>query len=414
MTTRHGRLARTPTSRRDPAALVTQRTAAPNPDNSLRNERATRAQLHQLAQSLLVAPSELERWRQRIAVDRILDWLENFPGDSWQDRWLLSGAEAAGNAWGPTGLTPGQRSRLTRGLTVMVTLQTLRPCHAWLSSSRQIGMYAAYRCHNYADLFALVERHAAECKSHRQYAAEAVNVPTRIAIVTGKHPHSFTISDFQDYASARRAVGAQVASVPLAYDLLRAAGGLTGQPGTWRQAQSRGQRTVAELIDRYGIVNRQMRDMLVHYLTERSAAMDYASLVNLTQFLAGLFWHDLERHHPGISSLNLAEPVAQAWKQRIRLRPDGQARQQVHIVFMAVRAFYLDLRQWALEEPELWAQWAAPCPIREADIRGYQKEVSAVPRGASRCFADTTATNDPSARLCRTCSSASGTAINWK
>ncbi len=29
----------------------------------------------------------------------LLDWLEGQPGDSWQDRWLASGADAGNGAW---------------------------------------------------------------------------------------------------------------------------------------------------------------------------------------------------------------------------------------------------------------------------------------------------------------------------
>jgi hypothetical protein len=32
-----------------------------------------------------------------------------------------------------------------------------------------------------------------------------------------------------------------------------------------------------------------------------------------------------------------------------------------------VRAFYLDLAQWAVEDPGRWARWAAPCPIGAAE-----------------------------------------------
>ncbi|HET6744149.1 MAG TPA: hypothetical protein VFH76_34670, partial [Kribbella sp.] len=41
------------------------------------------------------------------------------------------------------------------------------------------------------------------------------------------------------------------------------------------------------------------------------------TLRDLAFSLGGLFWRDLERHHPGISSLHLAPEVAAAWKQRI-------------------------------------------------------------------------------------------------
>ena len=96
--------------------------------------------------------------------------------------------------------------------------------------------------------------------------------------------------------------------------------------------------------------------------------------------LGRLFWRDLELHHPGICSLNLAPEVAAAWKQRVlvrtiysvdaggqrtetrQLRSDGRAQ------LGQVRAFYLDIAQWAMEEPARWGPWAAPCPIRREDL----------------------------------------------
>ena len=33
-----------------------------------------------------------------------------------------------------------------------------------------------------------------------------------------------------------------------------------------------------------------------------------------------------------------------------------------------MRAFYLDIAQWAVEEPTRWGPWAVPCPIGEAEI----------------------------------------------
>jgi hypothetical protein len=33
-----------------------------------------------------------------------------------------------------------------------------------------------------------------------------------------------------------------------------------------------------------------------------------------------------------------------------------------------VRAFYLDLAHWALEEPDRWAAWAVPCPVGAEEI----------------------------------------------
>jgi len=33
-----------------------------------------------------------------------------------------------------------------------------------------------------------------------------------------------------------------------------------------------------------------------------------------------------------------------------------------------VRALYLDLAHWAVEDPGRWAQWVAPCPVSENEI----------------------------------------------
>ena len=57
---------------------------------------------------LLTTPFTIEdapaaRARRRLGLARLLDWLVEHPGDTWQQRWLVSGADAAGNAqwWRP-------------------------------------------------------------------------------------------------------------------------------------------------------------------------------------------------------------------------------------------------------------------------------------------------------------------------
>jgi hypothetical protein len=42
-------------------------------------------------------------------------------------------------------------------------------------------------------------------------------------------------------------------------------------------------------------------------------------------------------------------------------------------VLFAVRAFYLDIAQRALEDPS-WAPWAVRCPVRDSDVRGSMKQ----------------------------------------
>ncbi|MFI6367652.1 hypothetical protein ACIBG0_33440 [Nocardia sp. NPDC050630] len=58
----------------------------------------------------------------------------------------------------------------------------------------------------------------------------------------------------------------------------------------------------------------------------------------------------------------------------MRLRHDGAPRVDGGAgILLPVRAFYMDIQSWALEEPERWAQWAVPCPIPPSDLRGFGK-----------------------------------------
>lgn len=375
MASRHGQVARTPVSTREPAVLVTPAVEALSPVAPTGRERASRAELLQLV-PLMFNPDVRyqQRWRLERGMNRVLGWLETFPGEDWQDRWLLSGSDGLGIRWGPEGLTAAQRQNLTVGMRMLIIFRAVRPSYAWLFGSRNLGVYADFRRHNQAATFAEIERRLLPRDTYQEYAAEALNLLTRMVIVTGKDLRALDLRDFEDYTTARRASGRDADAMPLAYELLGGVGGLAGLPATLRQVRIRGQLSVAELVDKYPIVNREVRDVLVHYLVERSAVIDYASLVNQVQALADLFWGDLERHHPGIASLHLPDAVAEGWKQRIRTLPDGRPRRNVHSVLLAVRSLYLDLRQWSLEDPARWAQWAVPCPIREADVAGYWKE----------------------------------------
>ena len=142
----------------------------------------------------------------------------------------------------------------------------------------------------------------------------------------------------------------------------------------------RGQPGCEQLIDRYRIACRPVRDVLVDYLRERQPSVDFSTLQHLAYLLGKLFWADLEAHHPGIDSLKLPREIAAAWKQRVMTRtrtttgPDGEQikltepRLDGRSVLTAVRAFYLDLAEWADDDPARWAAWAVRCPVTASDV----------------------------------------------
>jgi integrase len=156
---------------------------------------------------------------------------------------------------------------------------------------------------------------------------------------------------------------------------------LGGQaPATLAQLRTDGPATPGQLIDRYRLACRPVRDLLVDYLSERAPALDYNSLRSLARFLGGVFWADLERHHPGIDSLHLPPEVATAWKRRLRTatttpragRGTDPGPSATPIGYREcltpVRALYLDLACWAGQDPARWAHWVAPCPIGAEEI----------------------------------------------
>jgi hypothetical protein len=139
---------------------------------------------------------------------------------------------------------------------------------------------------------------------------------------------------------------------------------------TIRAFGTKGQLSAAQLIDRYGISYRPVRDLLVAYLQERQPMLDHTTMQNLALSLGGLFWADLERHQPGIRSLHLPPEVAADWKQRAMTKTrtitgtNGQT-SQIRVprgsgpdTMATVRAFYLDIAQWAMEDPARWGPWA--------------------------------------------------------
>ncbi|MGH3804837.1 MAG: site-specific integrase, partial [Pseudonocardiaceae bacterium] len=163
-------------------------------------------------------------------------------------------------------------------------------------------------------------------------------------------------------------------------------------PATLRAlcGRAQGQLSTTELVDRYQLRPGPIRDLIIDYLTERRPSLDYSTLNRLALELAGLFWADLEHHHPGIASLHLSPEVATGWKERLKTKtrtvtdPSTGVRRTVTTprnsaagALSTVRAFYLDIAHWALEEPARWAPWAAPCPVKATEL-SIRKEKLAV------------------------------------
>ncbi|MGN9912711.1 tyrosine-type recombinase/integrase [Phytohabitans sp. LJ34] len=324
------------------------------------------------------ASSTRDKTRRR-GLGKVLDWLERQPGATWQQRWLASGANAAGFDWADLPLNGivdprrHHRDELSCGLAMLVAGQAIRPGYPWLLRQRQALMLAEVRAAIDPDGFARIERDANQAARYAR--SDALNKLTWIVIRKGGLVADITVGDCVELTKALQEHHFRgSAGRPLFYALLKATGVLpAAAPERLRALRVDGRRSVEQIVDAYDIQCGPVRDLLVEYLTERSPELDHTSLRSVARNLCRLFWRDLEIHHPGIDSLRLAPEIAQAWKERLAhirdadgkpVRPRVNYRSE--LVF--VRAFYEDIARWAADDPARWARWVAPCPIKAYEV----------------------------------------------
>lgn len=323
--------------------------------------------------------------RRMLGINLLLSWLESFPGDTWQQRWLASHADGAGTSWPETvvvrGLLPGVdgRGQLTGAAGRMVLLGALRPAYRWLYCLRSAPVLERFRALHDPDGFAALD---AICDATPRFTTldrrSAYNQLTRILMHNGGRLADITLADCVEAYRAQVGYSARQHSH---WYLLLCQGAIlpADSPPTIWAASRPGQLSVEELVDGYDVACGPVRDLLVDYLHERRAGMDYTSVRQLASKLVLLFWRDLELHEPGIDSLHLADDVARRWKERLRHvrygnHRVGKLREDPNAILMAVRAFYADLAAWAIEDPARWAPWACPNPVGARDLLGQNKQ----------------------------------------
>ena len=330
----------------------------------------------------------------------LLDWLADQPGETWQQRWMASGADAAGVPGGgcrsPGSKRAGEsrwlRAELSGALVVAICGDLVRPSLSCLvagaagKGSLTRNLARTRDPQGFARLRRAVRRRSLRV---RRAARLTLRRSAEIIAAKGSALADITVGDaleLMDREAERLTCPTRDHKV--FYRMLRELGIFGDEaPERLRAFRTAGQLTPDELVDRYELQCRPVRDLLVDYLRERQPAMDYTSLKNLAYYLAQRFWADLEQHNPGIDSLHLTRDVAEAWKQRQRAKPQivTSANGEKSVVMVErighrqcltpVRALYLDLSQWAIEDPGRWARWAAPCPVRQEEIsqRKFQR-----------------------------------------
>ena len=331
---------------------------------------------------------------RRRGTAKLLRWLASFPGDTWQQRWEASGAEGRpGSSWvqpplgwlRDNGLAASYDANdLSSGLLMLICGDVIRPGLAWMvtrAHKHLAPVMAQVRDPGgFAQLRELAE--SGPQASLKDARLAATRIATLLACKGGSIS-DITVGDCVEMADTQRLVHSRGGQKKVDFYLRLHALGIfpADAPATIRAfGQAQGQLTIEELIDRYRLRCKPVRDLIVDYLRERQPALDYASLDAISSSLAGRFWARIEALSPGISTLRLPPEVVLAWKEDLqtlkRTVTGADGRQTVltsprlnaRDELLRVRAFYLDIAQWATEEPARWAQWALPCPVSDTEI----------------------------------------------
>lgn len=308
-----------------------------------------------------------------------------------KQRWTASGAEQAADwrtlpaqraGWIAGRRKPYSRDKTdecTTGLMLLICADMVRPSTRWLLTTKTPKNLAASmaRTRDPQAFAALAE----QCRS-LQVGATTRNIAlARIAMMMAAKGGLVSDITVGDCIEMHQVASATTAGRPLYYQLLRSLGGFPPDaPMTVRMFSAAGQMTVEQMIDRYGIQCRPVRNLLVDYLREFLVSSDYGTVLGLSYVLGKMFWRDLELHHPGIDSLRLPADINAAWKQRLqtkttrRTTADGQVveteRQRISAIdnLATVRAFYRDIAEWAHDDPARWGPWVTACPVRDTDL----------------------------------------------
>jgi hypothetical protein len=345
--------------------------------------------LERLDRPPLRAANKHTHYSRRTGALRLLAWLETMPGDTWQQRWLASGAQEPGGEWinEPLSWWQGRDGRCNRdllgtGLVAVLCADVFRPDLEWLSRIIQsqhwrIAVAAHRDPRGYADLQAAVSQ---ETSSSSSWAVGLGQIAT-LVLAKGGGVKDIVVGDCLELRDVETRTRVNAGRSQF-YSMLRDLGIFPADaPPTMQYLQIySGQLTVEQLVDRYSLQCKPVRDLIIDYLHERQPILDYTSLRQASRTLSMHYWKTLESIQPGIESIRLSPKVVNAWKERLRTKvtrqrqPDGSIaeisspRTNVVSLLTSVRAFYLDIAQWAAEDPARWGPWAVPCPITLGEI----------------------------------------------
>ncbi|WP_199840248.1 tyrosine-type recombinase/integrase [Streptomyces viridochromogenes] len=348
---------------------------------------ATVPNLLALATEILRDASEGTREKRRAGIHMLFDHLATHPGKTWQERWEAAGFNTEDAP--PVSIlsaTRSQASSVTTALKMAFGLRIIQPSLSGFRVNRFSGYAEPFRLLQddpaLDEFFKVIDAHTRLNSVHKHRAKFDITCALTTQGIALEH---VTPSALLHYSLENKRLGLTHGAcnkdetrfaARAAWEVLLEMGHFPqGTPHTVRACFQQGQHSVEGLVDRYKIENAAVRQLLIDYLARRKADTDYTTLDGLGRHLAANFWAVIERIAPGQKDLRLSSEVYEQWLAEIQFwRGDrSKIRQDRASILLAVRGFYIDLQSWSVGEPEQWAQWVVPCPIRPRDLKGFRQ-----------------------------------------
>ncbi|MFI6634967.1 hypothetical protein ACIBI7_39310 [Nonomuraea fuscirosea] len=191
---------------------------------------------------------------------------------------------------------------------------------AWLASSMSPHLRGAIETARDPKGFTDLRNARMPGQPDQRRTSKALNALARILAAKGGGIDDIVVGDVLELLLAATPTFTRHAR--LGYALLQSRGQFPPDaPKTLRSIEKRaGQASPAQLVDRFDLKCKPIRDLLVSYLTERQPSIDYVTLMQLSRNLVGYFWADLEQHHPGSTAFT--------WPRRCETpgRPESPSR----------------------------------------------------------------------------------------
>nr|WSX76829.1 hypothetical protein OH826_25145 [Streptomyces sp. NBC_00899] len=285
--------------------------------------------ISQLAVDIWEDAATITRYQRGQATREVLQYLSIHPGQTWQERWdasplgkgLIKASELGARRTTGVAITPGVRT--------LFCLRVVQPSMLAFRRNQLNNFTPLFIAAQDDPLVTTFEEHITAQGLRRKHEREAVIDMCTLLTYQGVALADVTPAAILQYAHGNRLARCQLQPGQPAANRLFGRGMWTalidmGQfppstPTTMRAAMMRGQRTIEELVDQYGVRDQAVRRLLIDYIGRRRVDLDYSSLKQLSLLLVKHFWVRIEELNPDQQGLRIAPPQSRDTAQHAAL-----------------------------------------------------------------------------------------------